>query len=51
MKNSKHDKILQNKEREKKKHLDKMASKLLKQDEQMEKLKNYKLKKNPLDLF
>jgi len=51
MKKDKHDKILQNKEKEKRKHLDRMATQLLKQDEQNEKMRSYKLKKNPLDLF
>ena len=37
MKNSKHDKILASKEREKKKHLDRLATNLLKQDEKNEK--------------
>jgi hypothetical protein len=51
MKREKHDKILENKEKEKRKHLDRMASQLLKQDEINQKLKGYTLKKNPLDLF
>lgn len=51
MKKDKHDKILENKEKEKRKHLDRMATQLLKQDEQREKMKGYKLKRNPLDLF
>ena len=51
MKKEKHDKIIKNKEEEKRKHLERMASQLLKQDEINQKLKGYKLKKNPLDLF
>jgi len=51
MKKEKHDKILENKEKEKKKHLERMATQILKQDEVSEKLKSYKLKNNPLDLF
>jgi len=51
MKNSKHDKILASKEREKKKHLDRIATELWKQDEKNEKIKEYKLKNNPLDFF
>jgi len=51
MKNSKHDKILASKEREKKKHLDRLATNLLKQDEKNEKMKGYNMKKNPLDFF
>lgn len=51
MKSSKHDKILASKEKEKRKHLDRMATELLKQDEKKEKMKGYKLKRNPLDLF
>ena len=51
MKKDKHDRILENKEKEKRKHLDRMATQLLKQDEKNEKMKSYKLKKNPLDLF
>lgn len=48
---TKHEKIIENKEKEKLKHLERIASQLLKQDEVNEKLKGYKLKKNPLDLF
>ena len=51
MKNSKHDKVLHNKEKEKRKTLDRLASQMLKQDEQNQKMKGYTLKKNPLDLF
>lgn len=51
MKKSKHDRIIENKEKEKMRHLDRMATQLLKQDEQREKMKSYKLKNNPLDLF
>ena len=51
MKNSKHDKILASKEKQKKKHLDRLATNLLKKDEQNEKMKGYTMKKNPLDFF
>ena len=51
MKNTKHEKILDNKEKEKRKHLERIATQMLKQDEQNEKMKTYKLKRNPLDLF
>jgi hypothetical protein len=51
MKNSKHDKVLANKEKEKKKHLDRLATNLLKKDEQNQKMKEYTMKKNPLDFF
>ena len=51
MKNTKHEKILENKEKEKRKHLERIATQMLKQDEQNEKMKSYKLKQNPLDLF
>jgi hypothetical protein len=51
MKKTKHEKILENKEKEKRKHLERMATQMLKQDEQNEKMKRYKLKRNPLDLF
>jgi|TARA_R110002126_G_scaffold81992_1_gene201488 hypothetical protein len=51
MKKTKHEKILENKEKEKRKHLERIATQMLKQDEQNEKMKSYKLKQNPLDLF
>tara|TARA_R110000868_G_scaffold309278_1_gene570633 strand:- start:1856 stop:2011 length:156 start_codon:yes stop_codon:yes gene_type:complete len=51
MKKTKHEKILENKEKEKSKHLERIATQMLKQDEQNEKMKSYKLKQNPLDLF
>jgi len=51
MKNTKHEKILDNKENEKRKHLERIATQMLKQDELNEKMKTYKLKRNPLDLF
>lgn len=51
MKKTKHEKILENKEKEKKKHLERMATDLLKADEKATKMKSYKLKRNPLDLF
>jgi len=51
MKKTKHEKILENKEKEKRKHLERITTQMLKQDEQNEKMKSYKLKQNPLDLF
>jgi len=39
------------KEKQKKKHLDRLATNLLKKDEQNEKMKGYTMKKNPLDFF
>ena len=51
MKKTKHEKIVENKEKEKRKHLERIATQMLKQDEQNEKMKSYKLKQNPLDLF
>jgi hypothetical protein len=51
MKKTKHEKILENKEKEKRKHLERIATQMLKQDEQNGKMKSYKLKRNPLDLF
>ena len=51
MKKTKHEKIIENKEKEKRKHLERIATQMLKQDEQNEKMKSYKLKQNPLDLF
>ncbi len=51
MKNTKHEKILENKEKEKRKHLESIATQMLKQDELSKKMKNYKLKQNPFDLF
>ena len=51
MKNTKHEKILENKEKEKRKHLERIATQRLEQDEQNQKMKSYKLKQNPLDLF
>ena len=46
MKNPKHDKILQNKENEKRKKLNYLTNKLLKQQEKFEKLKNKFLNKD-----
>ena len=51
MKKTKHEKILENKEKEKRKHLERIATQMLKQDEQNEKMKSYKLKRNPFVLF
>jgi hypothetical protein len=51
MKNKKHDRVVDNKEKEKRKTLDRLATQILKQDEHNQKMKGYVLKKNPLDLF
>jgi len=51
MKKTKHEKILENKEKEKKKHLERIATEMLKADEKATQMKKYKLKRNPLDLF
>jgi len=45
MKNKLHDSIINDYESQKSKHLEKLASKMLKQHEQMEKLRNKKLNK------
>lgn len=51
MKKTKHEKILENKEKEKRKHLERIATEMLKADEKATQMKKYTLKSNPLDLF
>lgn len=51
MKNKKHDRITKDYEKQKSKHLDRLTSKMLKDDERMQKLKGYGLKKDPFDFF
>lgn len=51
MKNKKHDRIVKDYDKEKSKHLDRLATKMLKDDERNEKLKGYKMKIDPFDLF
>ena len=50
-KNSKHDKIINDYNKQKSKHLDKLASKMLKDDEKNQKLKEKNINPNFLDLF
>ncbi len=45
------EKILKNKEREKSKHLERLATKLLERDDKIQKLKHKKSKGKFLDLF
>jgi hypothetical protein len=51
MKHKKHDKIVRDYEKQKSEHLDKLATKMLKNDEKMQKLRDKKINKNLLDLF
>jgi len=51
MKNKKHKDIAENYEKSKRKHLEKLATKILKHDEKMSKLKEKKVNKKFLDLF
>jgi hypothetical protein len=51
MKHKKHDKIVKDYQKQKTQHLEKLTSKLLKDDEKAQKLKTYAIKKNPLDFF
>ena len=51
MKNNKHNKIVNYYDKIKSKHLDKLATRILKDDEKKEKLKTYKLKGKFLKLF
>lgn len=51
MKNPKHDKIVKDYQNQKAEHLDKLATKMLKNDEKMQKLKTKKINKNILNLF
>lgn len=47
----KHKRLVSNYSKEKSKHLEKQANKILKQDEESNKLKSYKMKGSFLDLF
>jgi hypothetical protein len=51
MKTKKHERITKDPEKAKRKHLEKLADKMLEKDEELQKLKSYKLKKNPFDFF
>ena len=51
MKNKKHNKIVRDYDKIKSKHLDKLANRILKDDEKKEELKKYKLSKKFLDIF
>jgi hypothetical protein len=50
-KNKRHDQLVKDYDRQKSEHLDKLASKMLKNDEKMQKLKEKKINKNFLKLF
>lgn len=50
-KHKNHDKLVKDYDRQKSEHLDKLASKMLKNDEKMQKLKEKKINKNFLKLF
>jgi hypothetical protein len=47
MKKTKHEKILENKEKEKKKHLERIATEMLKADEKATKMKELQAQKKP----
>ena len=49
IKNKKHNKIVKDYDKQKEKHLEKLASKMLKNDEKAEKLKKYNINTNFLD--
>lgn len=51
IKNGKHDKIVNDYDKIKAKHLEKLATKTLKEDEKMQKLKDKKINNDFLDLF
>jgi len=51
MKNKKHSKVVNDYENQKRKHLEKLATKSLKEDEKFQKLKDKKIKGNFLDKF
>ncbi len=51
MKNKKHKNMSDNYEKSKRKHLEKLATKILKHDEKMSKLKEKNISKKFLDLF
>lgn len=50
-KHKNHDKLIKDYDRQKSEHLDKLATKMLKNDEKMQKLKNKKISTNFLKLF
>jgi len=50
-KNKKHDKLFKDYDKQKSEHLDKLATKMLKNDELMKKLKNKKISNKFLKLF
>jgi hypothetical protein len=51
MKSKKHSKIVKDYDKQKEKHLEKLATKMLKNDEKLSKLKEKNINKNFLDLF
>jgi len=51
MKHKKHNKIVKDYKKQKEKHLEKMATKMLKQDENIQQLKDKKINGDFLDLF
>ena len=51
MKNKKHNKIVKNYDKQKGVHLERLATKMLKNDEKMNKLKNKKINPDYLNLF
>ena len=50
-KHKKHDKIVKDYDRQKSEHLDKLATKMLKNDEKMQKLREKKINPNLFNLF
>ena len=50
-KHKRHDKLVKDYDRQKSEHLDKLASKMLKNDEKAQKLKSKKINNNFLNLF
>ena len=51
VKNKKHDKIVKDYDKQKSEHLDKLATKMLKNDEKMQKLREKKINPNLFNLF
>jgi hypothetical protein len=51
MKHKKHSKIVKDFDKQKEKHLEKLATKMLERDEKMQKLKNKQINTGFLDLF
>jgi|TARA_R110000782_G_scaffold83564_2_gene163627 hypothetical protein len=51
IKRSKHDKLVKDYDKQKEKHLEKLATKMLDKQDQTDKLKNKKINKDFLDLF